>query len=35
MSLAVLVQPARVQDPVGAAPVLVQAKARAPDLQVF
>ncbi len=30
-----LVQPASVQDPVGAAPVLAQAKAYAPDLQLL
>lgn len=31
----VQVQPASVQDPVGAAPVLAEAKARAPQLQVL
>lgn len=33
--LAVRVQPASVQDPVGAAPVLVEAKAHAPPLQLL
>jgi hypothetical protein len=32
LPLAVLVQAASVQDPVGAAPVLAEAKARAPNL---
>ena len=35
LPLAVLVQAASVQDPVGAAPVLAQAKARAPELQLL
>lgn len=35
LPLAVLVQAASVQDPVGAAPVLAEAKARAPDLQLL
>ena len=35
LPLAVQVQSASVQDPVGAGPVLAEAKARAPDLQLF
>ena len=35
LPLAVLVQPASVQDPVGAAPVLAAAKAHAPTLQLL
>ncbi|MDO7874738.1 transposase [Hymenobacter sp. ASUV-10] len=35
LPLAVLVQAASVQDPVGAAPMLAEAKARAPDLQLL
>lgn len=35
LPLAVLVQVASVQDPVGAAPVLTEAKARAPLLQLL
>ncbi|MBD2767478.1 transposase [Hymenobacter sp. BT664] len=35
LPLAVHVQAASVQDPVGAAPVLAEAKARAPDLQLL
>ena len=35
LPLAVLVQLAGVQDPVGAAPVLAEAKARAPGLQLL
>jgi transposase len=35
LPVAVLVQAASVQDPVGAAPVLAEAKARAPALQVL
>ena len=35
LPLAVLVQAASVQDPVGAAPVLAEAKTRAPDLQLL
>ena len=35
MPLAVLVQAASVQDPVGAAPVLAEAKANAPQLQLL
>ena len=35
LPLAVLVQAASVQDPVGAAPVLAQAKADAPQLQLL
>ena len=34
LPLAVQVQSASVQDPVGAGPVLAEAKARAPDLQL-
>ena len=35
LPLAVLVQAASVQDPVGAAPVLVEAKANTPQLQLL